>query len=117
MSYDNYYYILTFIILTVIFIYSNLFDFLLLYFNHRLDHFKKNRRPYRIILVRHGESQGNLDTSIYARLPDPQVSLTDTGVEQAYNVGKQLKEIIKDGTVYVYLSPYTRSKRTYEAIS
>ncbi|CAF1437147.1 unnamed protein product, partial [Didymodactylos carnosus] len=113
----NYYYILTFIVLTVIFIYSRLFDVLLLYFNYRLYCYKKIRRPYRIILVRHGESQGNVDKTISARLPDSQLDLTDTGIEQARNAGKQLKEIIKDKTVYVYLSPYKRSKRTYEAIS
>ena len=38
--------------------------------------------PKRIILVRHGESMGNVDETIYSRVPDPQIRLTDRGREQ-----------------------------------
>jgi broad specificity phosphatase PhoE len=32
--------------------------------------------PRRIILVRHGESEGNVDESMYCRVPDPRIRLT-----------------------------------------
>ena len=41
------------------------------------------RLPKRIILVRHGESQGNLDMSAYTTTPDYRIPLTALGVEQA----------------------------------
>ncbi len=78
-------------------------------------------RPHRIILVRHGESEGNLDESIYSRTPDSHISLTQLGKDQAIEVGKKLKEEVINGgpdeTICVYLSPYLRSKQTYEGIS
>ncbi|CAF1092359.1 unnamed protein product, partial [Didymodactylos carnosus] len=84
---------------------------------HRLYQFKKHQRPYRIILIRHGESLANVDKTIYTRIPDSQIDLTDAGIEQARQAGKQLREIIRNETLYVYLSPYKRSKQTYDAIA
>ena len=40
--------------------------------------FARRVLPRRIILVRHGESEGNVDESMYCRVPDPKISLTDT---------------------------------------
>lgn len=40
--------------------------------------FSRRVLPRRIILVRHGESEGNVDESMYCRVPDPKISLTDT---------------------------------------
>lgn len=34
-------------------------------------------RPSRIILVRHGESQGNSDENVYGRISDWRISLTN----------------------------------------
>jgi hypothetical protein len=82
---------------------------------------KRYLRPRRIILVRHGESEGNLDESVYRHTPDARISLTELGKDQAIEAGKNLKkEVINGGaneTIYVYLSPYLRSKQTYEGIS
>ena len=36
-------------------------------------------RPKRIVLVRHGESQGNVDDTIYETVPDHALSLTPQG--------------------------------------
>ena len=77
-------------------------------------------RPHRIVLVRHGESESNVDESVYTRTPDAHISLTQLGTQQAVEVGKKLKqEVINDPneSIYVYLSPYLRSKQTYEGIS
>jgi hypothetical protein len=37
------------------------------------------KRPFRIYLVRHGESQGNVDETIYERIPDSKIPLTKRG--------------------------------------
>ncbi|KAL0297603.1 UNVERIFIED_CONTAM: Phosphoglycerate mutase-like protein AT74 [Sesamum radiatum] len=39
----------------------------------------KPPRPRRIILVRHGQSQGNVDECVYTRVADPKVALTEQG--------------------------------------
>ena len=36
----------------------------------------ETNRPRRIILVRHGESQGNVDDAIYETVPDHALTLT-----------------------------------------
>jgi hypothetical protein len=59
----------------------------------------KSRLPKRIILVRHGESIGNLDEGAYCHTPDSQISLTSRGREQAENLGHNLKKIVQDGIV------------------
>ncbi len=46
----------------------------------------------RIILVRHGESEANVDMSIYERQADSEISLTDKGFQQAGNAGKFLRD-------------------------
>jgi hypothetical protein len=77
--------------------------------------------PHRIILVRHGESEGNFDEGVYRRTPDALISLTQLGKGQAVEAGKKLKEEVINGdpaeSIHVYLSPYLRSKQTYEEIS
>ncbi|XP_024031553.1 phosphoglycerate mutase-like protein AT74H [Morus notabilis] len=74
-------------------------------------------RPHRIILVRHGESEGNVDESVYTRTADPKISLTEKGKAQARECGKAIREMIKkDGIeswkVYFYVSPYRRTRET-----
>ncbi|UJR19770.1 hypothetical protein I4U23_022904 [Adineta vaga] len=85
-------------------------------------HKKRNFRPRRIILVRHGESEGNLSEDIYRSTPDAHISLTQLGKDQAIEAGRKLKKevLINDDSnenIYVYLSPYLRSRQTYEGIS
>ena len=67
-------------------------------------------RPKRIILVRHGESEGNLDRLRYHTTQDFALKLTPAGVEQAKQAGIQIKEFLGDEKIYVYLSPFFRSK-------
>jgi phosphohistidine phosphatase SixA len=43
--------------------------------------------PKRIMLVRHGESEGNVDVSIYRTEGDAQLELTANGWEQAQKAG------------------------------
>jgi len=74
-------------------------------------------RPKRIILIRHGNSEGNADRERYAITPDHSLNLTSEGIEQALDAGLQLKDLIGDESVRVYLSPYTRTRQTYQQIS
>ncbi|MFF9376740.1 histidine phosphatase family protein [Streptomyces griseoluteus] len=72
-------------------------------------------RPRRIVLVRHGESVGNVDDSVYEREPDHALALTDRGREQAEETGRHLREIFGDERVSVYVSPYRRTHETLDA--
>ncbi len=74
-------------------------------------------RPERIILIRHGESQGNADNSLYQTTQDFALTLSPHGMEQAKEAGTQISKIIGDGSLYVYLSPYHRTRETYKYIS
>ncbi|MER8032865.1 histidine phosphatase family protein [Streptomyces bauhiniae] len=71
-------------------------------------------RPRRIVLVRHGESVGNVDDSVYEREPDHALALTDRGREQAEETGRHLREIFGDERVSVYVSPYRRTHETLD---
>lgn len=80
---------------------------------------EKNRRsryPKRIILIRHGESEANLNPKIYESIPDFKISLSEKGKEQAKEAGKKLKELIGNESVLFYVSPYLRTNQTYEYI-
>lgn len=70
-------------------------------------------KPNRIFIVRHGESQGNVDKNIYKDIPDYALKLTPKGVEQATCVGKKLRETIGDNNVQFYVSPFWRTRQTY----
>ncbi|OMO58613.1 Histidine phosphatase superfamily, clade-1 [Corchorus olitorius] len=74
-------------------------------------------RPRRIILVRHGQSEGNVDESAYTRVADPKISLTDKGKAEAEECGWRIREMIEkdeadDWKVYFYVSPYRRTLET-----
>ena len=64
-------------------------------------------------LIRHAESQGNVDHSLYLETPDHLVSLTDKGVQQALDAQKTLTDHLKwYNRVHVWCSPYTRTRQT-----
>eukprot|EP00850_Spirogloea_muscicola_P022148 SM000279S10394 [mRNA] locus=s279:51279:54338:- [translate_table: standard] len=91
-------------------------------------------RPRRIILVRHGQSEGNVDETAYTRIPDSKIALTKKaswksnsgclrrqGWEQAVECGQRLRELIEsdgddDWQVYFYVSPYLRTLQTLRGI-
>ncbi len=70
-------------------------------------------KPKRIILIRHGESVGNIDKSQYESTPDFALKLTPAGIDQAKQAGIKLKEIIGEETVCAYLSPLFRTRETF----
>ncbi|MFF9545459.1 histidine phosphatase family protein [Streptomyces sp. SID4934] len=69
-------------------------------------------RPRRIVLVRHGESVGNADDSVYERQPDHALPLTAAGRAQAVQAGERLRELFGRERVSVYVSPYRRTHQT-----
>ena len=73
-------------------------------------------RPKRLILVRHGESQGNVNHTIYATVPDHALHLTDRGWEQAQSAGRELRRIVGEEPTVFYVSPYVRTRETMHAI-
>jgi len=78
---------------------------------------KNKKRPTRIILIRHGESQANINPIIYDTIPDNKIELSENGKEQAINAGKRLKNIIKEESILFYVSPLRRTLQTFEGIS
>ncbi|KAM7273467.1 hypothetical protein ACFE04_028131 [Oxalis oulophora] len=98
--------------------------------NHNHNHNHHNpifkQLPKRIILIRHGESEGNLNTSAYTTTPDHKIPLTPLGISQAQSSGAHLKSIIttsssssinnNNSRVYFYVSPYERTRSTLKEI-
>mmetsp|Transcript_14853 Transcript_14853/g.25148 ORF Transcript_14853/g.25148 Transcript_14853/m.25148 type:complete len:343 (+) Transcript_14853:138-1166(+) len=77
-----------------------------------------SNRPKRIILVRHGESEGNVDEAVYQRTPDHRVRLTQKGCEEAQKAGAQIRFLTGEhGRVYFYVSPYVRTLQTLLELS
>jgi broad specificity phosphatase PhoE len=74
-------------------------------------------KPKRIILVRHGESEGNANHNVYGEKPDYTLKLTQIGIKQALKAGTQLKKIIGNESVRFYVSPLWRARETFELIS
>ena len=79
---------------------------------------EKNRKrgrvhkPALIVLVRHGESEANVDATKYATVGDVHVRLTARGREQAGAAAAQLRELVGTRRVFAYVSPYKRTKET-----
>lgn len=79
-------------------------------------------RPRRIILVRHGQSEGNVDESAYTRIPDPRIGLTAKGWRDAEGCGLRIRDLIAgddadDWKVYFYVSPYRRTLETLRGLA
>ncbi|KAG8094136.1 hypothetical protein GUJ93_ZPchr0012g21417 [Zizania palustris] len=77
-------------------------------------------RPRRIVLVRHGESEGNVDEGAYTRVPDPRIGLTPQGWHDAEDCGQWLRRLVSgdgdDWKVYFYVSPYRRTLETLRGL-
>lgn len=78
---------------------------------------KQVSRARRLVLVRHGESEGNLQRTITQDVPDHALHLTAKGREQALEAGRKLKTIIGDESVEFVTSPYVRAKETLFGIA
>jgi broad specificity phosphatase PhoE len=84
-------------------------------------------KPTAIYLVRHGESEGNIDEGIYKTVPDWQIDLTPKGKKQAVEARHVLyKDIVENlpipnwgnrAPAFIYSSPLCRAKQTAEIIN
>jgi broad specificity phosphatase PhoE len=71
-----------------------------------------DRRPDRIILVRHGESEGNVDREVYTTKADSKLEITDTGWAQGGIAGAMIRKLIGTESVRFFHSPYLRAQQT-----
>jgi len=77
--------------------------------------------PKFIYLVRHGQSQANLDWDLLKTVPDWKVGLTEYGRQQAILAGawirgdihKNFSKRLDPPAAAAYCSPYLRTKETY----
>ncbi|KAF0692972.1 Aste57867_16018 [Aphanomyces stellatus] len=76
----------------------------------------KRRVPKRMIFVRHGQSQGNVDPNLYRDIPDNMMPMTELGKMQAREAGKLMKALIGDETTRCIVSPCRRTLETFEQI-
>ncbi|KAK7529302.1 phosphoglycerate mutase family protein [Phyllosticta citribraziliensis] len=74
-------------------------------------------KPRMIILIRHGQSEGNKNRDIHQFVPDHRVKLTPDGWQQAEEAGRRLRSLLKpEDTVQFFTSPYRRTRETTEGI-
>ncbi|KAG7365978.1 histidine phosphatase superfamily branch 1 protein [Nitzschia inconspicua] len=74
--------------------------------------------PEKLVLIRHGQSMGNINEVLYSTTPDNAMPLTRLGWEQARNAGAILKDkILTSGeSVHFIVSPYVRTVETFHGI-
>ncbi len=70
-------------------------------------------KPDRIVLVRHGQSVGNVNKEIYKEIPDYALQLSEEGKAQAVEAGRRFRELIGDESFKCYVSPFWRTRQTY----
>lgn len=69
-------------------------------------------KSIQLYLIRHGESEGNVDTQVYYDKNDCDIQLTALGHEQSLVAGTELSALIKHTTPQLICSPYMRAKQT-----
>mmetsp|Transcript_150521 Transcript_150521/g.273961 ORF Transcript_150521/g.273961 Transcript_150521/m.273961 type:complete len:442 (-) Transcript_150521:253-1578(-) len=71
------------------------------------------RLPEKIILLRHAESEGQVNRKIMATKADNKLDLSERGREQARAAGLKLKKLLgPDGRISAVLSPFERTQQT-----
>ena len=73
-------------------------------------------KPKHIIVVRHGQSEANVNKELYENTPDHMMQITEKGREQAAKRGQQLKPLLDGKRITVWQSPYMRTRQTAEII-
>lgn len=73
-----------------------------------------------MLLVRHGQSETNVDKSLHGTIADPEVQLTEKGKSQAKDAGCFLNSWLSEQTkkpVRIYRSDYMRAVQTSDIIT
>lgn len=74
-----------------------------------------------IFLVRHGQSEANVDKSVYLTTADHAIPLSDLGIMQATQAGQFLKDYFREYSasgekIRLWNSPYLRTRQTADRI-
>ena len=75
-----------------------------------------DRLPTRIIFIRHGQSEGNVNEKLYASTPDNQMPLSALGKQQAAEAGQALRAQLGETPFTCWASPYLRTQQTAEGL-
>lgn len=75
---------------------------------------KKDSLLKSVIIMRHGERIDCVDSKSNQLLSEYDPELTEKGIKQALDIGKQIKKSLKDqiNTINLYSSPFTRTLMT-----
>lgn len=74
-------------------------------------------KPRHIYLIRHGESEGNVNRLTHAEVPDWKIPLTEKGREQARVAGTAFFTNLAPLSLAVYISPYLRTRQTWDEMN
>jgi broad specificity phosphatase PhoE len=74
-------------------------------------------RPDRFFLVRHGQSESNVNKDVCDKIPNHRVPLTDLGALQSASTGEQLRILTRNAPTQFYVSPFLRTKQSFAEIS
>jgi len=86
-----------------------------------------SKKPLRIILIRHAESEGNVNPKAYEMYQDHGLPLTKRGLEMAESAGvkvsSHLDDLYKkrllnllDDNIGIFVSPYLRTRSTLQGL-
>ena len=66
----------------------------------------------KIITIRHGQSEANIDPSLYFKKPDHKIELTTLGKEQITTSAINLKNQLPSGKTRIVYSPWVRARQS-----
>eukprot|EP00697_Spironema_sp_BW2_P004194 gnl/Spiro4/15685_TR8432_c1_g1_i1.p1 gnl/Spiro4/15685_TR8432_c1_g1~~gnl/Spiro4/15685_TR8432_c1_g1_i1.p1 ORF type:complete len:628 (-),score=201.29 gnl/Spiro4/15685_TR8432_c1_g1_i1:41-1651(-) len=89
-----------------------LLDETILMMERRRLQLRWQRLPSRIILLRHGQSEGNVNPGIYSFKGDSRLELTPKGLEESQQAGARLAKLEGLGKIFVAVSPFERCQQT-----
>ena len=70
-----------------------------------------------VFIIRHGESEEDVEPEIKTKVKDPEIGLTPNGKRQARESAEAIKsELVGFENITLYVSPYKRTRETAEII-
>lgn len=78
-----------------------------------------------LCVIRHGQSEGNVDQNCYVSVPNEDIELTELGVQQVQNLAQKLPKALQEATdtpfstghVHYYTSPFKRAVHTCDILA
>jgi broad specificity phosphatase PhoE len=92
------------------------------HYNHDHSHYDMRKSQMRILLVRHGESEANVNKTLYTTFSDHAIKLSEAGRLEATATGQRLKQFFEENpgcgarNRRILVSPYIRAIETAERI-